>query len=329
MEKLVLPEAGFADTLKTVVEPYLNARKTECPLPRGAGKTLYCAHYRADAPVGVVVMSHGYTETEEKYREPIYYFLQKGFHVYMPDHCGHGRSYRLADDPCLVHVDRWQRYVEDLLAVAQMAQARYPDLPLYLYGHSMGGGIAAAALAQQPALFQKAVLSSPMLRPKTGGLPWWAARAAAFVLCAVGRARTYVPGHHPYDGAETFADSAATSPARFAFYNEKRRAEPLYQMSGASCGWMREAGRLSAYLLGRGAKAIRTPILLFQAENDTFVDPDAQTRFADAVNAAGHTAVTVERVPGTKHEIFNADTASVAAYWQRIFAFLQEPEQKG
>lgn len=329
MKTLAIPEAGYADTLRTVVEPYLNARKTECPLPRGEGQTLYCARYQADAAVGVVVMSHGYTETEEKYREPSYYFLQKGYHVYMPDHCGHGRSYRLTGDPCLVHVDRWQRYVDDLLAVAQAAHAQYPDLPLYLYGHSMGGGIAAAALARQPALFQRAVLSSPMIRPQTGGLPWWAARAAAFMLCAAGKAESYVPGHHPYDGAETFEDSAATSPARFAFYNEKRKAEPLYQMSGASCGWMREAGRLSAYLLGRGARAIQTPILLFRAGSDAFVDTGAQQRFADAVNAAGHAAVTLEMAPAARHEIFNADTATVAAYWQRVFAFLSEPVHKG
>ena len=30
-----------------------------------------------------------------------------------PEHCGHGLSYRLTDDPSLVHLDRWNRYSRD------------------------------------------------------------------------------------------------------------------------------------------------------------------------------------------------------------------------
>lgn len=63
----------------------------------------------------------------------------------MPEHCGHGRSYRMCSDTgdlSLVHVD-------DLLFVSRRA-AEFPELPVCLYGHSMGGGIAAAAAAQAP-----------------------------------------------------------------------------------------------------------------------------------------------------------------------------------
>ena len=44
-------------------------------------------------------------------------------------------------------------------------------MKIYLYGHSMGGGIAAAVAARAPEMFEKVILSSPMIRPLTGGVP--------------------------------------------------------------------------------------------------------------------------------------------------------------
>lgn len=42
-----------------------------------------------DMPKGVVVISHGFTESAVKYDEVAYYFLKEGYHVYIPEHCGH------------------------------------------------------------------------------------------------------------------------------------------------------------------------------------------------------------------------------------------------
>ncbi len=68
-----------------------------------------------DMPKGVVVISRGFTESAVKYDEVAYYFLKEGYHVYIPEHCGHGRSYRLTADPSLVHIDTWRRYIRDFL----------------------------------------------------------------------------------------------------------------------------------------------------------------------------------------------------------------------
>ena len=57
--------------------------------------------------------------TGKKYKEIVYYFIKEHFHVYLPEHCGHGKSYRLVEDPSLVYVDSYHRYVEDLLFVAR------------------------------------------------------------------------------------------------------------------------------------------------------------------------------------------------------------------
>lgn len=121
MERLILSEQGYREQMENVVKPYLDIRKSVLWPEREEGKKIYCERYLADSPKGVVMISHGFTETAEKYKEVIYYFVKKQYHVYLPEYCGHGRSYRLIPDSSLIYVDDYQRYVNDFLYVAKMA----------------------------------------------------------------------------------------------------------------------------------------------------------------------------------------------------------------
>lgn len=324
MEDYVIKDGCFASFMEETAEPFLAQRRKVLRIPREAGRSLYCVRYDAADAIGTVVISHGFTETAEKYSEAICCFLKHRYHVYMPEHCGHGHSYRLVDDLSLVHVDRYERYVRDLLAVADTAKRDHPESPLFLFAHSMGGGIAAAALSVQPDLFEKAVLSSPMIRPLTGSVPWPAAKLLANILCRMGKAEQYVPGGHAFDGKETFEDSAATSRERFAYYQKKRSAEPLYQMNAASCGWLNEMARLNRFLMEEGWRRIKTPLYIFQAQNDTFVSRGEQDRFAEKIKRAGMTSVEKTCVAGTKHEIFCSGEQARRAYWEQVFYFLSK-----
>lgn len=319
----ILEEKTYFSTMEQKVLPYLTQRKTVLWMEREPGKRLYCLRYLADDAAGTVIISHGFTETAEKYQEVIWYFLRHNYNVYIPEHCGHGNSYRLTEDLSLVHVDSWRRYVSDLLAVARSAAKEQEGLPLYLFAHSMGGGVAAAALAKQTKLFKRAVLSSPMIRPLTAGVPWPAARILASLLSRLGRADQYVPGGHAFDGKETFEDSASTCRVRFEFYQRRRNEEPLYQMNSPSCGWLREAARLNQYLMRDGWSRIETPLLIVQAENDGFVCNAQQERFAKKVNHNGKTSAKLIHMPGTKHEIYLSSSQVLERYWGEIFAFLK------
>lgn len=326
IKEWILPESGYAEMMRTVAEPYLARRETSGYCEREAGKQIFYTRYLAEEPRGVAVISHGFTETVEKYKENIYYFLRAGFHVYMPEHCGHGRSYRMkgmAEELSLVHIDDYRRYVEDLLFVSRLAAQESAGLPVYLYGHSMGGGIAAAAASQAPGMFRKVVLSSPMIRPLCGPVPWPAAVAAVRILCAAGKKDKYVIIHHPYEGKERFEDSASASRARFDYYQEKRRKEPLFQMCAASYGWFREAVRLNRYLQRKGWKRISCPVLLFQAEVETLVSKREQDRFIRKMYRRGNRDAKLVRVPGTKHEIFNSEEKLLEVYWKKVFNFYE------
>lgn len=325
LREILLTEEGYAQTMDEVVTPYLEKRMQAAYCEREMGKKIYFVRALADKPRGIVVMSHGYTETIEKHRENIYYFLRGGYHVFMHEHCGHGRSYRLCsdrEDKSLVFVDDYIRYVEDLLFMGNMAAREFPQLPRYLYGHSMGGGIAAAAAAKAPGMFSGMILSSPMIRPSSAPLPWGLASLIAGVFCLTGKGERYLPGHLPYDGRERFADSAGLSEARFDYYQKKRKEEPLFQTNAGSYGWLWQAVRLYRFLMGRAWRDIACPVLVFQAEHENYVSNEAQERFVKKLNRHREGCAELVRVPGVKHEIFNSGIAVREEYWTRIFAFL-------
>lgn len=327
---MILPEEGYAGRMETVVEPYLAARMTTGYCEREQGKRIFYARCLADRPKGIVIISHGYTETIEKHLENIYYFLQGGYHVFMPEHCGHGRSYRLcedAEDLSLVHVDDYRRYVEDLLFVSRLAAEEFPKLPICLYGHSMGGGIAAAAAAQADGVFSRLILSAPMIRPGSAPVPWLLACVTAKAFCAAGKSTQYVMRHTPYGVPEVFADSASVSQARFDYYQKKRRQEPLFQMNAASYGWLWQAARLNAYLQIKAWRAITCPVLVFQATCDTYVSNREQERFVRKLNRNQKGNAKLIRVRGVKHEIFNAGPDVLERYWRKILQ-MKNPKSK-
>ena len=321
MNEILIREDEHTIRMHEIAEPYIRDRREIRTLYRERNHPINCVRYTPDNPQAVIVLSHGFLESVKKYREMIYYFLHGGFVVYAFDHSEHGKSYRLTDDLSKVHVDDWHRWCDDLIYVAQFTRKAYPDLPLYLYGHSMGGGIGAAVLCLVPDLFSRAVLSSPMIRPQTGGVPWCLTRLLCNLTCAIGRKENYAPANYPYDSNEPFADSASLSEERFEYYMEQRRNDPLYQMSGATWGWLQNAVRMNTFIQKTGWKEIRCPVLLFQADDEQRVVNSQQDLFIKKISA--NCDARLIHMPETKHEIFNSHDDVIVRYLDEIFKFFQ------
>ena len=128
MQTPILQESNYKEEMQTIVEPYLVSIGTEFYLERHAGQKIHCMHYVPENPHAVVMLSHGFIENAEKYKEIAYYFAKEGFSVYLPEHCGHGFSYRLTEDESLVHLDSFERYVEDFIFVGKRGQSGDEDL---------------------------------------------------------------------------------------------------------------------------------------------------------------------------------------------------------
>lgn len=314
----------FSKYMERTVEPYLEQRKKVYYIERETGKKIYCVRYLSEHAKGVVLFSHGFKENEEKYREVIYRFLKHQYHVYFPEHCGHGNSYRLTEDTSLVHIDSYQRYVDDLIAVAHFAKAENRNMPLYLFAHSMGGGIGLAAAAKEPHLFGKMILSSPMIRPYTGKLPWREACAIARTMCRLGKGQDYMKGQGPYKGPRALKDTSSMRKGQNDYYQKQCENNPLLQLSAGSYGWAYAAVKLNRFLQKEAVHKIQTPFLLFQAEKEQRVSNKEQIRFLLRLRKAGMRNGKLVRVPFTKHEIFNSARHTREAYFRMIFRFLEK-----
>ena len=274
---------------------------------------------------GTVVISHGFTEFGRKYSEMVWYFLLAGYSVCVFEHRGHGHSAHDMSNPSLVWIDDWRRYVADFATFAQTVGREAADGgPMYLYCHSMGGGIGAAALEQYPSLFDRAVLSCPMIAPQTG-MPMWLTRVLVDVLCACGMGRHRVFGQKDFDGVLDLGPYQLSSEPRERWYHKLRCENREYQTYCASFEWVHQAMRLNSAILRPSACAeIETPILLFQAGHDIWVRNQPQNVFVRRVIDGGGQARLVH-IADSEHEVFSMPNAVFGPYLKQVLKFYNAP----
>ncbi len=93
---------------------------------------------------GIIQMVHGMAEHKERYLETMEYFADHGFVCVMHDHRGHGDSAASKEDYGYFNDCSGDAVVDDVALITDMLKARYPGLPLVLFGHSMGSLIVRA-----------------------------------------------------------------------------------------------------------------------------------------------------------------------------------------
>lgn len=109
---------------------------------------------------GIIVISHGMAEHSGRYDEFATHFASLGYIVYAYDHIAHGQT---CGDPNKVGIIDSKDFVEyiikDIKQVRDKAHEDYPNLPLYLFAHSMGAIVSEGYIEYYPEDFNKVVLS--------------------------------------------------------------------------------------------------------------------------------------------------------------------------
>lgn len=313
-------DAEYKEMMKNKVEPYLNQKKQYGFYEREKGKYLYYESYQAEKPVGIVIVSHGFTECAEKYKEVIYYFLNEHYHVFLLDHRGHGKSVRenRKSDFSLTHVKHFSDYVEDFRGFIEeiVVPKAGTELPFYIYAHSMGGAIASRYLQMYPGRVQKAVLTAPMLGIQLG-MPQIAAEIISNWMCKTGKSEAYIMGQGAFQVNACFEESCGSNRERFEYYHQKRLIEPELQNTAGSYSWLREAIKATK-IIRKEKRQIQIPVCIFSAAEDDLVTLEGQLRLAEKTPES-----YLVRVPGTKHEIYMASEQVQRQYWRFLFKFLR------
>lgn len=230
---------------------------------------------------GTVLLVHGLGEHAGRYEALATALQSWGFAVRAYDHQGHGRSEgargRLHSDDGLLH---------DLGTVIDATRA-HPTLghgPLILLGHSMGGLLAAHAVATGLRPVEGLVLSSPALGA-------WTTPLQKLLLATLPR---WLP--HLTVGNGLDPQWVARDPAAVAAY----QADPLVhdRISARLGGWIERTGPATLAL----ARTWSVPSLLVYAGQDRLVRPDACAAFAQQAPA---TMLQAQCFDAMYHEVFS------------------------
>lgn len=314
-----IPEEQYAQTMLGVVEPALVQMREDVTIDVKGGK-YHAEVYENENAERAAVIVHGYTESAEKFRELTWYLFHEGFSVFVVDHRGHGLSLRQVEDTSITHVDKFDDYVDDLDAfIDQIVLPRSKGLPLVLFGHSMGGAVAALELMRHPDRFARAVLNAPMIAAVSGQFPRKGAALLGAVMCLLGKGKERAFIGKPFDPKrEKFDTSHMTSRARFDYYQHKRNTTRHLQNCSPSYSWVREGMGVTERLLKpKNTAKIKTPLLLCQAARDSIVCLPEQNQFVEQV--AGAKLVSFD----AKHEIYSSEDGVLEGYLETVISFMK------
>jgi len=102
------------------------------------------------APLSVLQIAHGMAEYIERYDAFARFLNERGILVTGNDHIGHGQSVVSREDWGYFAEKNGNRTVlEDLKKTEEITKQKYPDIPYFLMGHSMGSFLCRQIIAER------------------------------------------------------------------------------------------------------------------------------------------------------------------------------------
>ncbi|GAA5898231.1 hypothetical protein JCM6882_000108 [Rhodosporidiobolus microsporus] len=256
-----------------------------------------------------VLFVHGFIEHVERYDHAFPRFADKGISVFAYDQRGFGRTATYTPKHTQGRTS-WPQQLEDIEFWLKHAQSLNPDVPLFLYGHSMGGALSLAfSLGRctssptshphtpSPLLssLSGVLISSPLLRQSPS------VKASPLIVRA-GSLLGKVSGSLTLKAPVKAEDCTRDPVAREAYVND-----PLCKQQGTFRG-------VADMLLGGESLMTHSykhwpptlPLLIVHGTADKVTDPKASEEFVGKVkNEVGAKDATFKPFEGYFHEMHN------------------------
>ncbi|MDE6259546.1 MAG: lysophospholipase [Oscillospiraceae bacterium] len=143
-----------------------------------------------DKPRAVVQIVHGVADYMGRYDHFARYLADHGFVVCGEDHLGHGRTVDDGKYGYFGKKDGWTLVTADVRQLRQLMGEKYPGVPYFLLGHSMGSFLARTYLCAYPGTVDGCILSGTG-QEKAAVVA--AGKAVSSVVCALRGPETVSP----------------------------------------------------------------------------------------------------------------------------------------
>ena len=258
-----------------------------------ADKTrLYAQSWRPDgAAVGVVCLVHGLGEHSSRYAHVAAALSEAGYVTLTFDQRGHGKSQGPRGDAA-----SYDQQMDDIKRLLDEAGERYPALPRFLYGHSMGGNLVLNYPLRRGPQIQGVIATGPWLRAAFDP-PAWRVRAGRFLH----KVRPALPQPSGID-----ITAVSRDPAVVQAYRDNRLIHDKISLRVYFSGF--DAG---LWALERAAE-FSLPLLLMHGGADRLTSAAASREFAAKIRDG----CTYKEWDGLFHEIHNEPEQ------QQVFAYM-------
>ena len=239
-----------------------------------------------DKPVrGVLQIAHGMVEYIDRYDDFARFLCQKGFVVTGNDHLGHGDSVKTTDDwGYFGDTKGFEHVLADMHKIRRQFRKKYPDVPYFILGHSMGSFMTRAYLMQHGKGINGAIIMG------TGHQSAMTARAGKLLT--------------QFQPARTDFNWLTRDPAIVDAYMAEPRCQFIFTLNG-----YHELFRSLIYIekqenIEKLPKNL--PVLFVSGDKDPVGNfGKGVTEVRDRLKATGHTNVTMKLYGNARHEILN------------------------
>lgn len=260
---------------------------------------------------GVLQIAHGIAEHCKRYIPFMQFMASNGFVCVANDHLGHGRTAKDPSEYCFFGEENgWNMVVEDMDRLRRLESAKYPNLPYFLLGHSMGSFLTRTYIIKHPDVLTGAIISGTGQNP---GVVVAAGKAMANMHCNKYGAKypdekldsmAFGGYNKKFDSVRTKFDWLTRDPAVVDAYI----ADPMCGML-ATCGLMRDMmGGLQFIWKEENLQKMKKdmPVYFYSGDMDPVGDWGKGTkkvyeRFIDT----GMQDVKLKLYPNGRHEMLN------------------------
>jgi alpha-beta hydrolase superfamily lysophospholipase len=234
------------------------------------------------SPKAILAIVHGAGEHIGRYQNMVDALVPAGFILTGYDQRGHGQS-----EGRRGHIDSWSDYREDIRSFLALSASRFPGLPVFLYGHSLGSLEVLDYILRDSQGLTGAIVSGTALKPKGTIAPPHLVLLAK-VLSAI------APGFLIKMKLE--GSSLSHDPQVARAYME----DPLVHWQ-RSVRWGTENLKVIDWIKSH-TREIDLPILFLHGESDPLLDPVGAQQFFEQIR---YPDKTIHIYPGGLHEPHN------------------------
>ena len=245
-------------------------------------------------PKAVICLVHGHGEHSGRYAELAERFNKLNMAFCGFDLRGHGKS-----EGKRGHSPSYPYFIDDYIRFQNEVKKSFPDTPIVLYGHSMGGSIALVMLLRHSVTVDAAIVTSPWIK--------LAMTPSAFKVGLAKTVRNILPGLVQKTGLD--ANHISQMPEEVKAYT----SDPLVhdKISVATFICVYKAG---IWILNN-AKKLETPVLVMHGTGDKITSYNASQEFVKKAGELAHIKLWDGLYHETHHEKEREEVFNYAAGW--------------